>query len=132
MKFAKLTLALLLAASISFVGCLGDDDNPAASSGSIVGKWLLTDVTIDGTKMEEIYPYYLVFEEDSTGQRLDMDNNLLHDFTWNVDSDKLTFNYHEGGSEIRDFSVTSTKLIIEMVYVMEDYTEHFIETFTRQ
>lgn len=130
MKIAKLTLVLLLAASLSFIGCLGDDDSPEAT-GSIVGKWLLTDVTIDGAQ-QQFDEYYYVFEEDSTGEQLDMDNNSVYGYTWSVEGDKITFNNLNGGSMVRDYSVTSTKLILELISTYDEYTEHFKQTFTRQ
>jgi len=131
-KFVKLTLALMFVVSFSIVGCLGDDDNPTGSSGSVVGKWLLTSQTINGTPMEEIWEYYLVFEEDSTGERLDMDDNLLSDFTWSIDGDKMTFSYTNRDPETKDFSVTSTTLTIETVYNHGEEPEIFVDTFTRQ
>jgi len=132
LKFAKLTLALMLVASLSIVGCLDDDDNPAASSGSVVGKWLLTSQTINGTPMEEIWEYYLVFEEDSTGEELDMEDNPTSDFTWSIDGDKITFNYSNRDPVTKDYSATSTKLTIETVYNHGEEPEIFVDTFTRQ
>ena len=124
MNSAKKILFILAGISLLVLigNCKSDDSNPTDSpSGSLVGTWVLTKITIvNGASSIEMTPAQaqiestIVAKSDGTYTATIKNQGVSssESGTWSTDGKKITFKLSDGTIRITDYTITGNKLVV--------------------
>jgi hypothetical protein len=124
MKNAKKIFFIIVGISVlvNMGSCKSDDGNPTDSpSGSLVGTWVLTKITIvNGASSIEMTPAQaqiestIIAKSDGTYTATVKNQGVTstESGTWSTDGKKITFKLSDGTVRITDYTITGNKLVV--------------------